>query len=93
MSKNNGKFAKVDYHVIEDTELNAYDLAVFTVLTRFSNNDTGECYPNREIIAKLAGCSARKVTESIWSLANKGYISIKKDGLNNLYTVKFIKNN
>jgi len=84
-------FAMVDYRVIEDTSLTAYDLSVFTVLSRFADTDTGECYPKQETIAKLVGCSVGSVNKSIKKLENKGYIQTKRNWKMKNYIVNYIK--
>lgn len=88
------QFAIVDYKVIENNKLNSHDKAVYLVLCRFADTDTGECYPNRKTIAKNAGTSIRQVSNSIKILKNKGYINVKKwseDTRKNIYTVCYIR--
>lgn len=85
-------FAIVYHEIIDDETLNTYDLAIYTVLCKFANLKTGECFPKQSKIAKKAGCSTGKVSESLKKLKEKGYINIRKKWKKNYYTINYIKN-
>jgi DNA-binding MarR family transcriptional regulator len=84
-------FAIIDHKIINDESLSAYDLAVYTVLCRYTNTDTGECYPNQETISEKAGCSISSVSRSIKILKEKGYIDTYMKWKKMYFIVKFIK--
>lgn len=88
------EYAIIDYKLIENTSLKSHDKAVYMVLCRFANLKTGECYPLRSTIAKLAGTSERQVTYSLQTLVKKKYITIKpwnKNKRKNVYIVHYFR--
>lgn len=72
--------------------LGSHCVAVYSVLCRYANNNTQECFPSMETIAKKSGLKSRKtVSKAISLLEFYDIISVEKrsgDGgkrLNNIY--------
>lgn len=75
---------------------NVYELAVYTALSRYCNNDV-VIFPSQETLAIHCCCGKTSVKNAIKSLEEKGFIkkiNRKKNGSNdtNLYVVKKINN-
>jgi DNA-binding MarR family transcriptional regulator len=72
------KFIRVTREVINDTSQlkHASDIAVYTVLCMYADNDTTESNPKIETIAKKARCSERTVKRALTRLKDAGYIEI-----------------
>lgn len=83
--------APVSYEVIDDETLSVYELAIYTVLCKFANIHTGECFPNQEKIRKKAGCSIGRTNKAIKILEDKGYIQTKKKWKKKYYIIPFIR--
>ena len=91
-------FTIVDDCIIDDTDLDAYEKCTYLVLCRFSDNKTGQSYPSRKTIAKMVGCSDRKIDKCLKTLTSKGYIKkTERQGKagswdTNLYTILGVAN-
>lgn len=73
------KFIRVTRSVIDDTSRleHATDIAVYTVLCMYADNNTTESNPKIETIAEKARCSERTVKRALERLKDAGYIEIK----------------
>lgn len=73
------KFIRVTRDVVDDTsKLNhATDIAVYTVLCMYADNNTTESNPKIETIAEKARCSVRTVKRALERLKDAGYIEIR----------------
>ena len=77
-------FCMVQMEVVRDRALSAYDKAVYLALCSFASLRDGSCFPSVGQVAELAGCSARKVHESLSVLEGRGYLArrrqVREDG-------------
>ena len=65
INKRRQNFTMVDNDVITNTNLSAYDKAVYQSLCYFADNEDGTCYPKVSTIGELAGCKRSKVFDSL----------------------------
>lgn len=72
------RFTQVTRKVIEDTSklTKPVEIAVYTVLCMYADNDTKLSYPSVETIAKKARCSVRVAHRSLAALKDAGYIDV-----------------
>lgn len=72
------KFFRMTRAVVfdEDNTLKPVDIAVYSVLCMYADNDDTSSYPSVETIAKKARCSMRTVHRSLDTLKETGYIDI-----------------
>lgn len=72
-------FVRVTKAVIdEDNVLNSpTDIAVYTVLCMYADNDTTESNPKVKTIAKKARCSESSAHRALRNLRDAGYIEIR----------------
>lgn len=72
------KFFRMTRAVVFDEEntLRPVDIAVYSVLCMYADNDDTSSYPSVETIAKKARCSMRTVHRSLDTLKEVGYIDI-----------------
>ncbi len=68
-------FCFLDVSVMTDTSLSVYDKAVYAALCSFANPQHRSCYPSLAAIAERAGCSKRRVQESLATLEASEYIT------------------
>lgn len=82
-------------HVVSaNATLSSFEKSVYLALVCFTDNQTGQCFPSMDTLAKYAGCSPRRASDAVNSLVALGYItkqSRKRKGTNsptsNLYTL------
>lgn len=74
------KFIRVTKEVVEDTSKlsHASDIAVYTALCFYANNDTKELNPKIKTVAEKARCSESTVKRALRNLEDAGYIEVKK---------------
>lgn len=65
--------------ILEDIDLRSTTKLVAMVLHYHMDNNSGECFPSEELIAKESGLSIRCVVMHIKKLKQNFYISIKKE--------------
>lgn len=72
------RFTQVTRKVIDDTSklTKPVEIAVYTVLCMYADNDTKLSYPSVETIAKKSRCSTRVAHRSLIALRDAGYIEI-----------------
>lgn len=85
-------FTLIDNPVLENEELSGTAKLVYTLLCKFANSDTGQCYPSHQTLAKLAGVSKPTVMKALSQLEETQHISITrrtegKQRLTNIYTI------
>ena len=88
-------FTMVDNTVITNTNLSAFDKAVYQSLCYFADNEDGTCYPKVSTIGELAGCKRSKVFDSLNKLEEFKHIkrvnrpdpSNPKAMTSNMYTI------
>ena len=86
---------RLDNGIIDDyaAEMGAIGLAVYTVLQRYADRTTGQCWPSVSTIARLLRLSKNCVKKYLHLLARRGLIDIAPratadgDPTSNLYTV------
>src|SRR5699024_67729 len=73
------KFFRMTREVVfnEDVPLKPVDIAVYSVLCMYADNDDASSYPSVETIANKSRCSIRTAQRSIRTLEDVGYIGIK----------------
>ena len=90
----NVQFLKLDFNVIEDINLNAYDFRVYTLLMKYYNVDKDMAYPSQKTIAEKLNISLSTVKKSIKRLIDLEYIKVDKKkaikGNYNTYKIKHI---
>jgi len=78
------KFFRMTRTVVDDEsiDLKPVDIAVYSVLCMYADNDDTSSYPSVETIANKARCSMRTVHRSLDTLKDVGYIDIinRQDG-------------
>lgn len=62
-------------------------LAVFMILMRFADSNTGRCYPRLSLIAKILGLSRTTVYRCICLLIQSNIVAKKRLPSTNLYTI------
>lgn len=89
MAKTTDGFVRLPNWLIDDSDLSAHELLVYTVLLRFRNPKTGKCFPGMTTIADMARISRDSVKRTIPKLEAKGMIKVtkQKDGTRNLPNV------
>jgi Helix-turn-helix domain len=72
------KFIQVTRQVIDNDSVlsKPVDIAVYTVLCMYADNDTKTLHPSVKTIAKKARCSERVARRSLLALKEAGYIDI-----------------
>ena len=68
-------FVILPWAVLEHETLTGTDVLVYSTIARFADNRSGEAYPSRATIAKLARCSVDTVDRSIANLEAAGFIT------------------
>ncbi|WP_223626750.1 helix-turn-helix domain-containing protein [Microbacterium sp. EST19A] len=71
-------FVMIPNWVIDDSDLNLHEMAVYTVLLRYRDPKTGKCFPGMTTIADRARISRETVKRTIPALEKKGLIKIKR---------------
>ncbi len=69
-------FAWIDYSIIENENLSSSAKITYLILSRFANNETQECHPSINTMAKLAGLHPDTVRTAIRDLQREKLIEI-----------------
>lgn len=90
------RFTKVPHWLIDESDLDLQELAVYIVLLRHRDPETGKCWPGMATIADKARMSRRTVMRVIARLEAKGIIQVERRSTSdvndsNLYTVSVVK--
>lgn len=75
-----GGFAWLNNAVIDEylPTIGCTALAVYMVLCRYANNDSGKCWPGQETLASTCGLTDRTIRTAIQSLIDNGLVSVEK---------------
>lgn len=86
-----GNWTPIHNDFYSDRNLDPYEKTVLSYLIRYYNKDFGYSFPTREQIQQDNNISPSKLTKTLKSLQEKGYITIKnnhkKAGRNNIYYI------
>ncbi len=88
-------FVKVYHDFLDSDYLSGKEKIIFILLKRYldfsqdSGGSAGEVYPSLATLSKQAGMTEKSVRTVIQSLAKKGVLSVKRQGLSkpNIYTI------
>lgn len=82
-------FTRVPHWLLE-TEISANQLRLYTAMGKFTDNETGWCYPGKKALAEILGCSERIITEWMNKLVEVGAVQrIHRGHKTNLYRLVF----
>ena len=77
IEKKSWYFFRMQELAFEDDNLDSYDKLIYAVISKYSDMDTGICYPSLKTIAEKASCSKDRAIKSIKHLKQAGYIKVK----------------
>jgi hypothetical protein len=82
-------FVRIPNTLIDHSDMDIYEMVVYTVLLRYRNPKTGKCWPGLSTIADGARCSRKTVIRTIAKLEARGAIKVKRGAKNesNVYEV------
>lgn len=91
---NSDKFTKISNNIIDDFNLDHYDIMVFLALCKHMDNKTKQCWPSRKTLAKYARVCDSTLTRCLNHLEELGYITVERrlventnSKASNLYTI------
>lgn len=94
MTSDVGPYAILPRWLMRNPLVGPYELAVYAVLADHADRDRNSSFPSHATIAEIAGCSSRKVRESLTVLAEIGAVNWdrnkRSDGgfTSNTYTIR-----
>ncbi|WP_318582901.1 helix-turn-helix domain-containing protein [Bacillus paranthracis] len=71
-------FFMIDNEIVDDTRLSHKEMAVYMVLCRHLNQETGSCFPSLPTIGKKVGMSKNTVIKALNTLIEIGYVTKEK---------------
>ncbi|HFR4146081.1 TPA: DnaD domain protein [Bacillus cereus] len=71
-------FFMIDNEIVDDSKLSHKEMAVYMVLCRHLNQETGSCFPSLSTIGKKVGMSKNTIIKSLNLLIECGYVSKEK---------------
>ncbi|PEU21531.1 DNA replication protein [Bacillus wiedmannii] len=71
-------FFMIDNEIVDDTRLTHKEMAVYMVLCRHLNQETGSCFPSLPTIGKKVGMSKNTVIKALNTLIEIGYVTKEK---------------
>lgn len=71
-------FFMIDNEVADDVRITHKEMAVYMVLCRHLNQETGSCFPSLPTIGKKTGMSKNTVIKSLNTLIDIGYVTKEK---------------
>lgn len=72
-------YAAIPFDLIDDSQVDLYQLAVYTALRRHADFVKGNrCFPAIDTVAKEARCSARQVVRSLKALEASGWVTVQR---------------
>jgi DNA-binding MarR family transcriptional regulator len=74
-----GNWTPIHNDFYSDRNLDPYEKTVLSYLIRYYNKDFGYSFPTREQIQQDNNISPSKLTKTLKSLQEKGYITIKNN--------------
>ena len=84
-----GKFVTIPHAIINDNNINSYDLAVYVVLMKHIKSNNRLVFPGLKTIANLTKCSRDRVIKSIVSLELQKWLKVdrKAGGVNTYHLI------
>lgn len=83
--KNSKRHVQLPNNMIDHNDMEPKDLLIYTIIKKYMNNETKECFPSLSTISKDSGYSINTIRNSISLLLKEGYISIRKEGKKQIY--------
>lgn len=71
-------FFMIDNEIVDDARLTHKEMAVYMVLCRHLNQETGSCFPSLPTIGKKVGMSKNTVIKALNTLIEIGYVTKEK---------------
>ncbi|QDD87466.1 helix-turn-helix domain-containing protein [Bacillus cereus] len=71
-------FFMIDNEIVDDARLSHKEMAVYMVLCRYLNQETGSCFPSLSTIGKKVGMSKNTIIKSLNLLIECGYVFKEK---------------
>ncbi|PEL63247.1 helix-turn-helix domain-containing protein [Bacillus wiedmannii] len=71
-------FFMIDNEIVDDTRLTHKEMAVYMILCRHLNQETGSCFPSLPTIGKKVGMSKNTVIKALNTLIEIGYVTKEK---------------
>lgn len=71
-------FFMIDNEIVDDTRLSHKEMAIYMVLCRHLNQETGSCFPSLSTIGKKVGMSKNTIIKSLNLLIECGYVFKEK---------------
>ncbi|AQQ66157.1 DnaD domain protein [Bacillus cereus] len=71
-------FFMIDNEIVDDARLSYKEMAVYMVLCRHLNQETGSCFPSLPTIGKKVGMSKNTVIKALNTLIEIGYVTKEK---------------
>ncbi|MBE7099452.1 helix-turn-helix domain-containing protein [Bacillus cereus] len=71
-------FFMIDNEIVDDARLSHKEMAVYMVLCRHLNQETGSCFPSLPTIGKKVGMSKNTVIKALNTLIEIGYVTKEK---------------
>jgi hypothetical protein len=89
-------FVILPWAVLDDETLTAHDVLVYSTIARYADRNTGEAWPSRATVARMARCDVKTVDRSVGRLQAAGFLEKhnRKTVLgndSNLYVIHEIK--
>lgn len=78
MKLNPNQFTTLPNNICKDTKIGISEVAVYLMCKRYMNQDSRESFPSYATLAQLCEMSKNKVIDCIHTLAEEGYIQIRK---------------
>ena len=79
-------FVMIDHALIDACVLDSYELAVYVVIARFVNYQSGVAFPSIKKLTDLLQCGRKRIMKSISGLEEKGLLKVyREDGEVNHY--------
>ena len=80
--EDNPQFFIVDYRILKDKRLCAFDIVCYSAICGLANNKFNYCFASNKRLAEILNCSVRNIQRALASLKNAGYIEINVKNFN-----------
>jgi DNA-binding transcriptional regulator YhcF (GntR family) len=67
-------FVILPWAVLDDDALTAHDLLVYATIARYADRNTGEAWPSRATVARMARCDVKTVDRAVGRLQAAGFL-------------------
>jgi len=71
-------FVIVPWALLDDDTLTAHDVLVYATIARYADRATGEAWPSRSTVARMARCDIKTVDRSVSRLVDSGMLEKKR---------------